>query len=749
MIQNKRHQTLLMFVCCLLLVAAAPAVAAKTPAGVQARRAVARLPLYFIPNWGQLEFPASYYVQGGAGTALFSSEGVRFVFRAPQNSDGVRRPARAVKGIQLDRENSGPPEMLALEFVSSNHAEPVGEGSSDAVFSWFRGTREQWKTGLPMYTKIRYPELWPGIDLVYSGERGQLKYTFEVKPGAHPERIRLSYTGNTTWIARDESGGLSVSTAAGVIHEASPYVFQEINGAQVEVPTRYAVDEGNSPGQYGFSVGAYDRSRPLVIDPPSFLYAGFLGGLKIDRGLGIAVDVLGNAYFTGQVDTPVLNGFDFDAYVAKINPAGTALVYYSVFSGSFEDEAFDIVVDSAGNAYFTGASRSADYPVMLGPDLRHNGSWDAIVTKLAPNGADLVFSGFLGGVGIDSGEGIAIDGAGNVYIEGPTSSNQHSFPVKVGPDRSYNGNNDTFVAKIKAVPDSNSVRKNLIYCGYIGGNDDDTVGSGTSDGHIAVDSAGAAYVGGTTRSKEDSFPNGRGFGKIPGFDQTQNGGFDGYVVKILPDGSDFAYATYIGGAAEDQVLGMKVDSAGNAYFTGETQSDESTFPVTVGPDLTYNGGDSQGGDAFVAKLNATGTSLVYCGYIGGSDVDAGEGVALDASGALYVIGYTESSEGTFPVKGGPDLTFNGSGVNIGDGFICKVKPVPGGLDPFEYCGYIGGSGNDQAFWVAIDALGSAYVVGDTESTETTFPDGNGMTGIPGWDQTQAGNTDAFVVKISP
>ena len=159
MIQNKRHQTLLMFVCCLLLVAAAPAVAAKTPVGVQARRAVARLPLYFIPNWGQLEFPASYYVQGGAGTALFSSEGVRFVFRTPQNSDGVRRPAKAVKGIQLNRENSGPPEMLALEFISSKHAEPVGEGSSDAVFSWFRGTREQWKTGLPMYTKIRYPEL--------------------------------------------------------------------------------------------------------------------------------------------------------------------------------------------------------------------------------------------------------------------------------------------------------------------------------------------------------------------------------------------------------------------------------------------------------------------------------------------------------------------------------------------------------------------------------------------------------------
>jgi hypothetical protein len=702
-----------------------------------------------------MALPCAFYTLGSDPEALFSAGGVRFV---------------------LGRGESEPPapKFLALEFIGGRKdVEPVGEDPSGAPFSWFHATREQWKTGLPMYSRVVYPNLWPGIDLVYSGEGGRLEYSFNVAPGADPANIRLGYPEDAT-LARSPDGSLSIILAHGEdsstvrdpngglavmrdtvklsLRDDPPHAFQEIDARRVDVPVSFETGAAGSPKQYGFQVGAHDPGRPLVIDPASFVYAGFLGSVDVDRGLGVAVDASGATYLTGQINTPTETAFTFDAYVAKIDLAGTSLVYYSLFAGSHEDEGFDIAVDADGNAYFTGGTLSEDYPVAVGPDLTSNGKADAFVTKLAPSGTDIVYSGFLGGTGVDYAEGIVVDGDGNAFVEGLVGSNQRSFPVIVGPDRSYNGGPfDTFIARIKAVPSSPVVTENLWYCGYIGGNDDDT-GNGGTDGHVAIDSSGAAYVSGMTKSTERSFPTGRGFGSIPGFDHSQNGGFDAYVVKVQPDGGRLAYATYVGGAKDDMGFGMAVDAAGNAYFTGATESDEKSFPVTVGPDLTYNGGDSQSGDAFVVKLNASGTALVYCGYIGGSDCEKGEGVALDASGALVVVGYTESSEATLPVTGGPDLTFNGRGENTGDAFICKVKPMPSDPDPvknFDYCGYIGGTGNDQAFWVALDHSGNAHVAGDTWSSETTFPGGTGMGNLPGWNQTHSALCDAFLVEIAP
>lgn len=769
--------------------ASAPALTSQNKTTeVRINKTYGRMPLYFIENCDQVDNRVAYYVQGRDTSVFFTSRGVNFTLTGlpeekKQQEKGKSEAAdhawreEVADGRQqlhlasmmplpfgggLDQPEARRRHTLTLEFVGANPAvKPVGNGLTPAVVSYFTGPRDQWKTGLKTYSKLVYPDLWPGIDLVYSGTVNQLKSAFLVKPGADLEQIRLAYRGATAvWV--DEAGELEVSTPVRRFHDGKPYVYQEIDGRRVEVSASFALkgtgssDTHRSPlasYEYGFRVGSYDHSRPLVLDPAIFLYATYIGGGGDDRGLGIAVDSSGNAYVTGQTPT-FANGVD--AFVAKINAAGTGLVYLDLIGGVSFDAGFDIAVDGAGNAYVTGATSSDEFtfPVFGGPDLTYNGGGsDAFVAKINAAGTALVYSGYIGGSGFDFAEGIALDSSGNAYVEGPTNSSESTFPVTVGPDLTANGRFDIFVTKVKAIPNNPVVTNNFGYCGYIGGAGDDIgiFGRFATSGHIAVDASGNAYISGMTESDETSFPNGNGFASLPGLpgpDQTHNGQSDAFVVKVKADGTGLVYAGYIGGRADDFGFGMAVDGAGNAYLTGNTKSSEATFPVIGGPDLTYNGGT----DAFVAKVKADGTGLVYCGYIGGSKFDQGLGLALDSFGNVYVIGHTHSSEGTFPVIGGPDLTYNGLHSH-GDAFVVKVKAVPN--DPvvtnnFVYCSYIGGAGEDAAFWVAVDSLGNAYVVGDTESDETTFPNGNGLgslPGLPGPDQTHNGGSDAFVVKI--
>jgi len=274
--------------------------------------------------------------------------------------------------------------------------------------------------------------------------------------------------------------------------------------------------------------------------------------------------------------------------VAKVNPAGTGLVYSGYIGGSDGDKGWDIAVDGSGNAYVTGGtwSSEATFPVNVGPDLTFNGGYDAFVAKVNPSGAGLVYAGYIGGSGHDASYGIAVDGSGNAYVTGATSSDETTFPVIGGPDLIYNGGYyDAFVAKV------NPSGAGLVYGGYIGG-----YGVGIPDvgWGIAVDGSGNAYVTGYTASNEDSFP------VTTGPDLTHNGYTDAFVAKVKPDGAGLVYAGYIGGSSNDYGRGIAVDVSGNAYVAGGTKSSEATFPVTTGPDLTHNGGK----DAFVAKVRS-------------------------------------------------------------------------------------------------------------------------------------------------
>jgi hypothetical protein len=654
--------------------------------------ALESLPLYFAQNQGQMNEEVSFYVQGDDRTLYFTSQGLTFSFQG-----------HAVK----------------LDFVdASPGVEPEGQDRRAAVLSYFHGNRDDWKTGIPTFGKIIYPDLWPGIDLVYSGNTDQLKYAFIVHPGADPEKIRLRYRGVTSLSIKD-TGALEVASPVETFEDGVPLALQD----EDEVSMRYQLLDDMS---FGFALGDYDAAKTLTLDPTIVMYCGYIGGSSTEAVTGVAVDGDGNLYMAGsttsdELSFPVAAGPDLthngsrDVFVAKVDPDGLGLIYCGYIGGDDWDVATGIALDSQGCAYVAGStfSTEATFPVLGGPDLTHNGMEDGFVAKVKADGTELIYCGYVGGMDEDWCAGIALDGDSAV-VTGGTASTEMTFPVLGGPDLDYNGGGDLFVAKVKA--DGTE----LEYCGYVGGTDTE-YGMG-----VDVDAGGRACISGYTWSTEASFPVAEG----PAL--THGGESDGFVARVKADGTALEYCGFLGGDSYDYIEDIAVDSDGSAYVTGETWSEEATFPVKVGPDLSFNGNLY---DAFVAKVKADGSELEYCGYIGGALWETGFGVTVDADGQAYVTGYTSSTEASFPVTSSWDLKHNG----LDDAFVAKVKADGSALD---YCGYLGGELDEYGYAVAVDNSGNTYVAGQTYSTPSTFPVRTGP-----YLAHNGGSYDAFVARI--
>jgi uncharacterized repeat protein (TIGR01451 family) len=663
-----------------------------------------KLPLYFVENKGQVDARVAYYVQGKNQVIYFMPDGLTLVLRENfrDKLQVAALSAGAAAAESSERKLSPlPPRRLAvkLEFVGADsRVRPQGEEPTRALISYFVGPEAEWKAGLRTYRRLVYHDLWPGIDLVYSGTVQRLKYMFVVNPGADPNRIKLRYRGADS-VALTDDGRLEIQTSLGGFQDDKPSAYQEVKGSAVDVSVGYGIQpQADSDSyQYGFRLGSYDAALPLIIDPTLLVYAGFVGGAGDDRGNAIAVDGEGSVYITGETNSaqttfPDGNGFGLipgsdktqnggvDAFVAKLTADGTALLYATYLGGSGDDRGRGIALQPgelgcppACSVYIVGETNSTGttFPKTIGPDLTHNVGVDAFVAKLNPAGTALVYAGYVGGLGDDKGNGIAVDSDGNAYITGETNSTQTTFPDGngFGPipgfDRTLNGGIDAFVARVKA--DGSG----LDYAGYVGGLENDR-GNGIAlqPGEVGCPPACSVYIVGETNSDRTTFLDGNGFGAVPGFDHTQNGGVDAFVVKVKADASGLDYATYVGGSLDDRGLGIAVDSAGNAYITGETNSTEATFPdgngfgAVPGFDHTQNGGV----DAFVAAVNAAGTALLYATYLGGLGDDRGKGIALDANADAYVVGETNSTQATFPDRIGPNLTQNGAV----DAFVAKI-----------------------------------------------------------------------------
>jgi len=566
-----------------------------------------RLPLNFELNDGQTNGQVKALARGAGYTLFLTNAGATLALvkrQAPSTQTGLSprltQPHRQSLpfnrlGDLLGQNNHDKvtESAVRLTFVGANpHPQVVGLDKLPGVSNYFIGNdRRKWRTNVAHYAKIEYKNVYPGVNLIYYGNQQQLEYDWVVEPGANAAAVRLTVqrwgrgADGSSGTRLDRRGNLLIHTASGDIVQGTPMVYQDVAGRRRVVNARYTLMGAD---RVGFAVGAYDTSKPLVIDPVLF-YSTYFGGISDDYGYGIAVDQAGAAYVTGYTGyvIPTANalqpayGGGYDAFVTKLNPSGSALVYSTYLGGNGDDYGYGIAVDQAGAAYVTGYTSSANFPTANALQPAYgNGNDDAFVVKLNPSGSALVYSTYLGGTSDDYGYGIAVDQAGAAYVTGHTRST--NFPTANALQPASGGGDDAFVVKL------NPSGSALVYSTYLGG-------SGYDEGTgIAVDQAGAAYVTGATSSA--NFPTANAL-------QPANGGYaDAFVVKLNPSGSALVYSTYLGGIAQEEGHGIAVDQGSNAYVAGQTQSID--FPTINALQPTLGSTSSSNFDAFVAKIGS-------------------------------------------------------------------------------------------------------------------------------------------------
>ena len=662
-------------------------------------RMLDNLPLAFEANAGQADPTVKFLARSGAVT-LFLTAG-EAVLTAPKT-------------------------RIAMKLAGANSAPPVeGVAPLPGTTNYYAGAnRAGWIVHVPNYERVRYRDVYPGIDVVYYGNQRWIEYDLIVASGADPLVIRISFEG-VSRMRVNSSGDLALETSAGKFVQRKPTIYQRTATGTRQIKGRY-VRAGRRT--VAFDVPHYDRRESLIIDPV-LTYATYLGGTSDDRVNGLSVDAAGNAYVTGQTQSinfpvapsnpqNVFRGGSADAFVTKLNAAGTAAIYSTYLGGSAVDTGEAIAVDSRGSAFIAGQTTSTDFPITPGAfQLTRRSVQSAFVSKLDSTGA-LIYSTYLGGSANefpdlgDSAGGIAIDAGGNAYIIGLTTC--RDFPTTAsGFKKTYSGSGDAFVTKL------NVAGTTVIYSTYLGGAAIDVATA------IAVDSNGNAYVTGMTGSTD--------FPITANAYQTNNAGgtlleTDVFVTKLDPTGGVLQYSTFAGGRDDENSPAIAVDSAGSAYVAGTTFS--SNFPTTAGAVRTSFGGGAD--DVFLFKLDPGGSKLIYSTYLGGNGNELAGGVAVDSAGNAHVTGRTNSSN--FPSSSSAVQMQKSGGDDV---FISKINASGSAL---LYSTFLGGSGTELAFGIAVDASGNVYVAGVTNSTNFPVTPGSLKT-------SNASGADGFVAKI--
>jgi len=685
-----------------------------------------KLPLHFEANQGQVDERVRFLSRGSGYNLLLTFNEAVLTLSRRENDDNRNRATErnsTYSGVESLIQTG----TLWMRWEGANEDSKVEgvEGLEGKSHYFIGNDPEKWRRNISLYRKVRYRDLYPGVDLIYYGNQRQLEYDLIVMPEGDPNAIRLAIEGAEE-VRVNEGGDLVVRISGGEVIQHKPLIYQETEGKREIIRGGYVVDPLGKEDEKGkvrisFKIDHFDREKPLIIDP-YLVYSTYLGGWSTDLAYAIAVDDSGSAYITGGTlspDFPTINPIqglngNADAFITKLDPSGTALVYSTYIGGANSNATNDsgkgIAVDSSGSAYITGSTSSTDFPTVNPIQAVYGGGiTDGFVTKLDSSGSALVYSTYLGGDGEnDYGSGIVVDSSGNAYITGLTEST--NFPTSLNAFQPLNGGDaDAFVTKL----DSSGA---LVYSTYLGGVDWD---GGLA---IAVDSSGNAYVTGETYSL--NFPT-----KNPIQASLRGLYADAFVTKLNPSGTALVYSTFLGGSYGpvydiDYGNGIAVDDSGSAYVVGSTWC--TNFP-TVNPIQASNAGVR---DVFVAKLNPPGTALVYSTYLGGSNDDNGNGIAVDSTGSAYITGATNSTD--FP-------TINAIQPSIGgntDAFVTKLNPSGSAL---VYSTYLGGNGSDNGWGIAADSSGAAYVAGATSSTN--FPTVNPI------QASNAGGNDAFVTKI--
>jgi uncharacterized protein (TIGR03437 family) len=718
------------------------------------------------------KFPVSF--------ALVNGQPDRYAVRVPGYTFGIQARENTLTFLGS---KPGTGATLRARFLGARQSARL-HPSDRLPFptSYFIGrSPSNWRTGTASYGKVSVDQLYRGIDLLYYGTSGQLEYDFLVHPGGDPSAIDFEILGATS-IRVENNGELVLASGGREFRWKAPTIYQASSGGRVEVAGGFQLISGN---QVRFRIGKYDRACDLIIDPV-LSYESYLGSSGRDWSRAVATDASGNVYVTGLTAGTDLkttagavqpafggklvgNNISGDAFVAKFTSAGV-LTYLTFLGGHLDDFGFSIAADSAGNAFVTGMTNSSDFPVTQaayqtvyggggGNSCQRAG--DAFLTKLNPTGTQLVYSTYLGGRQDDFGSAVAVDATGNAYVTGFTIS--FDFPTTQGAYSTalsgrggqtgrpscdgmpWFNTGDAFVTKF------NASGSQIIFSTYLGGKADDAALA------IAVDSSQNVFVGGFTLSRDYPITPGAFQKSYQGVD-VQNFFFntgDGFVTKLNSTGTALVYSTYLGGIGDDGVTGLALAPDETAWVTGSTSS--SNFPVVGNAIQKHYGGylnlpfevEQLTGDAFATHLNASGTAALYSTFLGGSQNDLGGSIRVDASGLVYVSGFTDSTD--FPVSANAaQKTFGGDGMcslrllcgtqyfQFGDGFVTVIDanaaaPV--------YSTFLGGTRDDTLLGLALDGSGGAWAAGGTHSSDNASTANASQ-------KSNAGRTDAWLLHLT-
>lgn len=695
----------------------------------------------WIENVGQFPEEIRYQVRSSSGGGLWLAADALWMtlLGSQQDEMGLLPEQAPVAGVaSLPAADARPRQGISLRFGfegANSSPEIVPFGPLDTQVSYFAGPDPAaWRAEVPVWRGVRYRDLYPGIDLELTAEGGRYVQRLVLHPGADPDTVRLRVEGATSLSLEDtdqagKTGYLRVSTALGEVRwplfeavapdgsppELSSMPLPRIDGAQVVAAPFYPAAKAGPGGAQALALGATGEGGDLGD-------GGLLGQGGNDGSYDVAVDAGRSVYVTGYTYRPAALGpagpFDtagpaggsLDAFVLKMGTGGTGLAYAAFWGGSGDEAGRAIAVDGQGNAYVAGTTRSPDLPVTAGSlGGTYGGGNDAFVFKLDAAGMGLAYATYLGGSGDDRGQGLAVDRAGSAYLVGDTTS--PDLPLTAGaPDTRIEGQ-EAFVAKLDAAGTG------LVYATYLGGGDLDGARA------IAVDDAGQATVTGLTRSAD--WPATAG-----AFDTQLDGPEDAFVARLNAPGTGLVYSMLLGGGDADYGRAIAVDAAGNAYVAGATRS--ADFPTTP---WAFNRHHEGGWDGFVAKLGPLGDALAYAAFVGSSEDDWAQGIAVDEAGYAYVVGSSQAFAPQGAASGADPLATRAEGGR--DVFVARVDEFGAGL---AYASVLGSTGADYAAAIALDALGSVYLVGMTQAPPGDLTEG-GIAGV-------ASASNGFVSRLA-
>jgi hypothetical protein len=724
-------------------------------APAQVLKTFGQLPLMFEPNVGQTD-PRVRFIARGPGYGLFLTPDEAVLSFVRQPSKTGEPAATSVLRMRLSGTVSSP-KIVGTESLPGKSNYFVGKDAA------------KWHQGVPQYARVKYEGVYPGVDLVYYGNQGELEYDFAVSPGADPRAVRLAFAGAEKVAL--EAGDLMLSTRNASVRLHAPHVYQMNGGAHETVDARFVLLSQN---EAGFAIGDYDHTRMLVIDPV-LTYSTYLGGSGTESAPRIAVDSAFNFYVAGTTTSTDFPGTGAssnayqkslkgasNAFVAKFNSSGSTLQFATYLGGSGMDTAAGLAIDAAANVYVAGTTTSTDFPTNGGfqTTSKTGSGTHAFVTQLkvdSTQSQSLGYSTYLSGSGTDTMSGLTIDSKNLIYVIGITNSTDFPLaPPQGALQNSILGPIAFFVSKIDP---SQTSTASLIYSTYFGGSFPTT--ATVVGGGIAVDNNSVGsnifITGGTNfqyNGNATDFPiknAAQGCLDVPG-ESNQNGNcnesltaLDAFVAKINPlltSGAQLIYCTYMGGTGDDIGYGIGVDAAGNAYIAGSTTSTEDAHVIGIGTAPPFQAANKGNGDAFVGKVtnpvagsNNSNVVFSYFSYLGGTGTDSASAIAVDSVQGAIITGTTNSSD--LPVTSNAVQSAPGGGT---DALAARLDTL-GGNGPGTFVSYLGGAGNDRGTGVAVDSNAVTYVAGDTMSSN--FPKA-----LP-FQNSLKGTQNAFAAKLGP